>query len=102
MAQLVLDLRQTQQRATSGCGVRQCGQRQHDRLLLRHNNDRVIGVAVDLADLLDQEGLAQRGEPVELGSFATQDYGQNLFLLRGSQTAATVDNLRKLVEQQQQ
>jgi hypothetical protein len=28
VAQLVLDLRQTQQRAASGCGVRQCGQRQ--------------------------------------------------------------------------
>jgi hypothetical protein len=26
--QLVLDRRQTQQRAASGCGVRQCGQRQ--------------------------------------------------------------------------
>ena len=26
-------------------------------------------------------------------------YGQNLFLLRGSQTASTIDNIRKLVEQ---
>jgi hypothetical protein len=26
--QLVLERRQTQQRAASGCGVRQCGQRQ--------------------------------------------------------------------------
>jgi replicative DNA helicase len=26
-------------------------------------------------------------------------YGQNLFLLRGSQTASTIDNLRKLVQQ---
>ena len=28
VAQLVLERRQTQQRAASGCGVRQCGQRQ--------------------------------------------------------------------------
>ena len=26
-------------------------------------------------------------------------YGQNLFLLRGSQTASTVDNIRKLVQE---
>ena len=29
-------------------------------------------------------------------------YGQNLFLLRGSQTASTVDNIRKLVQQHRQ
>ncbi|MET1232436.1 MAG: DnaB-like helicase C-terminal domain-containing protein [Candidatus Limnocylindrales bacterium] len=29
-------------------------------------------------------------------------YGQNLFLMRGSQTASTVDNVRKLVEQHKQ
>jgi len=28
VAQLVVERRQTQQRAASGCGVRQCGQRQ--------------------------------------------------------------------------
>ena len=28
-------------------------------------------------------------------------YGQNLFLLRGSQTASTIDNMRKLVQQHQ-
>ena len=26
-------------------------------------------------------------------------YGQNLFLMRGSQTAGTIDNMRKLVQQ---
>jgi replicative DNA helicase len=29
-------------------------------------------------------------------------YGQNLFLLRGSQTASTIDNIRKLVQQHRQ
>src|SRR5437016_5851210 len=29
-------------------------------------------------------------------------YGENLFLLRGSQTASTVDNIRRLVQQHRQ
>jgi replicative DNA helicase len=78
------------------------------------DRDGVGAGAPAAQDRRDQDPGRAQGDPWHLDGGGRREprlrpsldriarYGQNLFLLRGSQTASTIDNIRKLVQQHRQ